>query len=152
MKTLSNPKDKSEIIERVQRVKLTSQGRWGKMSAHQMICHLNDTYLLYLGERDVSPDAVPYPRAILRWVALWVPIPWPKGFKTRPEIDQQVGGTQPVDFESDRQKLLTTIQRFVPKALSGKQHFHPSFGPMSERDWMRLAYLHGDHHLRQFGE
>jgi hypothetical protein len=28
---------------------------------------------------------------------------------------------------------------------------HPIFGKMSETDWMRWAYLHVDHHLRQFG-
>jgi len=28
---------------------------------------------------------------------------------------------------------------------------HPHLGAMSEREWMRLAYLYADHHLRQFG-
>jgi hypothetical protein len=28
---------------------------------------------------------------------------------------------------------------------------HPIFGRMSEAAWMRWAYLHTDHHLRQFG-
>jgi len=28
---------------------------------------------------------------------------------------------------------------------------HPIFGGMSERAWLRWAYLHTDHHLRQFG-
>jgi hypothetical protein len=28
---------------------------------------------------------------------------------------------------------------------------HPQFGKMSEKEWMRLGYLHMDRHLRQFG-
>jgi hypothetical protein len=28
---------------------------------------------------------------------------------------------------------------------------HPIFGRMSHREWLRWAYLHADHHLRQFG-
>jgi Protein of unknown function (DUF1569) len=28
---------------------------------------------------------------------------------------------------------------------------HPLFGRMSASSWMRWAYLHADHHLRQFG-
>ena len=30
-----------------------------------------------------------------------MPLPWPPGYPTRPEIDQAVGGTRPVDFASD---------------------------------------------------
>jgi hypothetical protein len=28
---------------------------------------------------------------------------------------------------------------------------HPVFGQMSESAWLRWAYVHTDHHLRQFG-
>jgi hypothetical protein len=28
---------------------------------------------------------------------------------------------------------------------------HYMFGPLSESEWARWAYLHMDHHLRQFG-
>ena len=37
-----------------------------------------------------------------------------------------------------------------PRKLRGS--VHPIFGRMSERTWLRWAYLHTDHHLRQFGE
>jgi hypothetical protein len=32
--------------------------------------------------------------------------------------------------------------------FEGQQH--PIFGPMSRSAWLRWAYLHMDHHLRQF--
>jgi hypothetical protein len=35
------------------------------------------------------------------------------------------------------------------RRIEGKAH--PLFGRMSDADWLRWAYLHADHHLRQFG-
>jgi hypothetical protein len=92
MKTLLNPKDKEQIIARLQAVAPTSSRLWGKMSALQMVCH----FRMYMGLKPVSPARLPYPRSLVKRVALWAPIPWPKGFKTVPELDQQVGGTPPV--------------------------------------------------------
>ena len=135
VKTLLNPKDKDEIIARLQAVCPHSPRLWGKMSAHQMVCHLTD----------------PYPRSLLRWIALWAPIPWPKGFKTAPELDQQAGGTPPVEFDNDVRKLRNLVDRFTRQPRDFQWQPHPHFGQMSDREWMRLAYLHMDHHLRQFG-
>ena len=36
----------------------------------------------------------------MKWVALYAPIPWPKGVPTRPEMDQYVGGTAPFEFDA----------------------------------------------------
>ena len=82
-------------------------------------------------------------------LALWVPIPWPHGFKTRPEMDPQQGGTPPVDFASDLEELRILCGRFFTwdRAFAP----HAMFGQMSKSQRMRYAYLHFDHHLRQFG-
>jgi hypothetical protein len=68
-----------------------------------------------------------------------------------PEMDQEIGGTPPDDFERDRRQLLTLIERFTAPAKDIKFHPHPYFGDMSKAQWMRWGYLHCDHHLRQFG-
>ena len=60
----------------------------------------------------VSPATNLFTRTILKMVALWVPIPWVHGFKTRPEVDQRQGGTQPVEFASDIQKLRILFDQF----------------------------------------
>jgi hypothetical protein len=62
-----------------------------------------------------------------------------------------VGGTKPSEFEADRQELirLTQLFRQTPPDRSGV--LHPIFGRMSSAQWLRWAYLHMDHHLRQFG-
>lgn len=151
MKTLRNRSDKEEILSRLGAVQPTSQRQWGSMSAHNMICHLADGFRLYMGEMPARPAPVPAPRLVLKWVALWAPIPWPRGFKTMPEIDQNGGGTQPTKFGNDMQELRNLIERFTQPPSRFCAEGHPHFGRLSEKEWMRLAYLHADHHLRQFG-
>ncbi len=147
MKNVGQASAQNEIRQRVRAVLPDSQRRWGKMDAHQMICHLNDSFLTVMGEKRASRLS---PRRLLKWGALWVPIPWPHGFPTRPELDQQIGGTKPAEFQKDLQELLELFDRFTaqPPPLFAP---HPVFGVMSHREWMRWGYLHTDHHLRQFG-
>lgn len=152
MKNLRNLKDKKEIARRIDGVRPDSPRLWGKMSAHQMICHLSDGFRLYMGEKKVAPAGGMYPSKVLRWIALWAPMKWPHGFKTMPELDQQAGGgSAPVEFARDVRELRNLLERFVRQPRDFSWQAHPHFGEMSERDWMRLAYLHADHHLRQFG-
>jgi len=150
MKTLRNPRDREEILSRLQRVGPSTSRRWGKMSAHQMICHLSDGFRLYMGLMSVAAPGFPYPSKLLKWGCLWVPIRWPKGFNTVRELDQQIGGTQPVEFDSDVAELTSLLNRFSrnPPEFNWP---HPYLGLMSTAEWMRLGYLHSDHHLRQFG-
>jgi hypothetical protein len=59
------------------------------------------------------------------------------------------GGTPPVEWEGDKSELLRLIEWFaLPET---RKTDHPIFGKMTEAQWMRWAYLHVDHHLRQFG-
>ena len=64
--------------------------------------------------------------------------------------DQAIGGTPPSAFASDKALLESLFVQFATDltSLDGRQH--PIFGPMSRADWLRWAYLHMDHHLRQF--
>ena len=151
MKTLLNPRNQEEIIARLQAVRPTSPRLWGNMTAHQMVCHLTDGFRMYMGLKPVRPVPVPYPRSLVKWIALWAPIPWPKGFKTAPELDQQVGGTPPAAFDNDVRELRSLVDRLTRQPKDFQWQPHPHFGQMSDREWMRLAYLHMDHHLRQFG-
>jgi len=119
------------------------------MSAHQMVCHLCDAYRLPLGEKTASPATGFLQRTIVKFIALRLPLKWPKGVATRPEMEQGVGGTPPAEFGRDRAELLALVRRFCgPTALSAP---HPFFGVMSRQEWLRWGYLHADHHLRQFG-
>jgi len=149
MRTLDSKANGDQIAERIATLTLQDRRRWGRMSVEQMVCHLSDSYLAALGEKALSPAAGPLPRRLVKWVALALPMPWPHGVKTRPEVEQGLGGTPPVDFERDRASLLAVFHRFCRESARYAET-HPIFGPMSRSDWLRWGYLHADHHLRQF--
>jgi hypothetical protein len=151
MKTLANEPDRAEIQRRLKTVSAGSQRRWGRMDAHQMVCHLSDSFLAVTGRKHMSMATGVLQRTVIKWFALYAPLRWPPGYPTRPEIDQAIGGTRPGDFATDMALLETLFVEFTtdPTSLDGLQH--PIFGPMSTADWLRWAYLHMDHHLRQFG-
>jgi Protein of unknown function (DUF1569) len=154
MKSLGNPEHKQELVKRIQRVQPSSKRRWGKMSPHQMICHLADGYRLYTGE--ISAEPVPGPavvKAIVRKAALYLPLSWPKGrIPTLPEIDQVAGGgTCPAEFANDVQALCRLLNQFTQLPKDFVFRPHPGLGSMSYAQWMRPGYLHADHHLRQIG-
>jgi hypothetical protein len=117
-----------------------------------MVCHLTDSCRMATGEKPVSPATGLVQRTIVKWIALYVPLRWPSGtLETRPEIDQEVGGTCPVDFTADVAQLEALVEIIATPKRSIGWPSHPIFGRMSEADWLRWAYLHMDHHLRQFG-
>ena len=148
MKTLLDVRVRKELAERLGKLRPDAQPSWGRMSAHQMVCHLSDSMRAALGEKYISRSTSLFKRVILKRLALWAPLPWPHGFKTRPEMDQQQGGTPPVEFASDLEEFRTLLGRFC--MLEGEFAPHAMFGQMSKTERLRYAYLHIDHHLRQF--
>ena len=151
MKTLARERCKREIVRRLRTVRPDSARRWGRMSAHQMICHLSDSCRMATGQKPVSDASGRLQRTLVKWIALYLPLPWPPGILTRPEIDQQFAGTRPVDFAADVAELEVFLELITTREQGFDWPVHPIFGRMSQRAWLRWAYLHTDHHLRQFG-
>jgi len=142
--------DRQNISLRLKELSPEDGARWGLMTVHQMVCHLDDSYKVALGEKNASQATGLLQRTLLKWLALQAPIQWGKGFRTRPEIEQGKGGSVPIDFRQDLASLLSTLSRFcddLPRPCGP----HPIFGEMTAHNWMRWGYLHADHHLRQFG-
>jgi uncharacterized protein with PQ loop repeat len=149
--TLADADCTTAMRERVKALRSDNVRRWGRMTAHQMVCHLLDCNRMALGELVVTPPPTRIPRAITKWVSLYTPLPWPKGLPTNPELDQDVAGTRPGDFAADVVALETTVDQLTSQASRKDWPPHPDFGAMSEADWLRWGYRHMDHHLRQFG-
>ena len=139
------------VEARVQRLQPDSRRRWGRMTSHQAICHMSDAFRLALGDRDTAPVPGSF-KPLVRFVALQLPMRWPRGrIRTVPEAEQGVGGTPPIEFERDRAELIALMARFGTAAPTERCSTHPIFGPMSVDLWGRWGYRHMDHHLRQFG-
>ena len=151
MKSLARHECRVEITRRLRTVRHDARPRWGRMSAHQMVCHLADACRMATGEKAVAPVTGRVPPLVMKWIALYLPLPWPAGIPTVQELDQLCGGTAPVDFDADRSTAEALLDAL--STLDGTRAWapHPVFGRMSRADWLRWGYVHTAHHLKQFG-
>ena len=139
-----------ELVRRLDTLEAGATRRWGTLSAHGMVCHLNDAFLTMLGDRPSDRQSTLSERTLLRFFALHLPFPWPKGVKGPAVVNQGEGGTPPVDFDADMESLRSSMARFAASVDPSAMR-HPFFGQISAREWGIWGYRHVDHHLRQFG-
>jgi hypothetical protein len=151
MKTFAREDCRADIIRRLRQVRPDSVRRWGTMTPHQMICHCADACRMASGEATPADISTRVTRGPIKWIALYAPLPWPTGIQTVPEFDQRTCGTRPGAFEADVATLEALLGTIRARGDGAPWPRHPIFGRMSERAWLRWAYLHMDHHLRQFG-
>lgn len=152
MRTFARAGDRDEIMARLATLRLDSQRRWGTMTVHQMVVHCADACRMAHGHvtpRELGP---PWSRPVIKVIALYAPMPWPRGIQTVPEFDQVAAGAAPAgEFAADVASLAALLDGIAARPGGVPWPRHPIFGPMSERAWLRWAWLHMDHHLRQFG-
>lgn len=141
----------TELHRRLDGIGPDSERRWGRMTAHQAVAHMTDTFRMALGERPVPDRSGWVLRIVGRWIAFHTPLPWPRGFRAAREIDQERGGTPPERWEDDLAALHAALDRFIARRERLAGRIHPAFGPLSRREWGVWGYRHTDHHLRQFG-
>jgi uncharacterized protein DUF1569 len=149
VKRIDEPGIVDQLTSRLSRLSSETPRRWGTLTAHEMVCHLVDSYRFAIGERRVSAVDTFFTRTFLRLIALHTSLPWPKGVPTRPEVDPKREGTRPADFARDRDTLAAIVRAFP--SHEGSFSPHPAFGPMTRREWMIWGYRHADHHFQQFG-
>jgi hypothetical protein len=148
MTSLADPAFVDQLVTRLGKLHPQRPRAWGRMTPHEMLCHLSDSFQVALGERHAAPADTFMQRTVIKYVALRTSMAWPKGLKTRPEVDQHGGGTKPEDFDRDRARVIDLMHRFVASsATSGR---HPIFGVLTREEWLIWGYRHTDHHLRQF--
>ena len=148
LRSIYTPTHLDALLARVSRVRPDSARRWGRMTPHQMLCHLNDSLRATLGEWTRPPHRLPPMRTVVRFVAFNLPFRWPHGVRTARELDAERDGTKPVEFERDRAELSALLRRV---ALADTLPEHPLWGRMSRGMTGRYVWRHTDHHLRQFG-
>ncbi|HET8646591.1 MAG TPA: DUF1569 domain-containing protein [Vicinamibacteria bacterium] len=151
MKTVADPAVLADLTARLGRLRGDSARRWGSLSAHEMLCHLGDSTAMALGTRPALPPAPSRRRRLFKALALWSPLRWPHGIRTRPVLDPRAEGTRPAAFGDDLARVIDGLQRVAAAAPEALIASHVVFGAMTLRDWQRWAYKHTDHHLRQFG-
>ena len=150
MKSFAHPADLRSTIDRLRRLTPQSQRHWGTLSPNEMLCHLADSLRVVLGDRPQDVRISLFSRTVMKGIALYVPLPWPKGIRTGRTVDPRRDGTRPEAFARDLATLEEITARFVDRSAA-MANPHPLFGKLLPAEWLRWGYLHTDHHLRQFG-
>jgi hypothetical protein len=148
MSSMGDPGVLDGLLARLAKLHEKRPRAWGRMTAHEMMCHLADSFEVGLGERPAPSRETWLRRTVARRVALHTNLAWPKGINAVPEIEAGAGGTTPTDFEADRQRLVHLMRRFI--AADAKYGKHPAMGPLTRDEWLIWGYRHADLHLRQF--
>lgn len=150
MKTIFDASARVELVARLGRLTSDGRPRWGNFTAPKMLVHVNDALRMASGELAVAAKPTPLKNAVVRWLVIHSPMPWPKGVPTAPELLAR-GNANAVQFEAERAAFTVAVSALVGRKGAARWPDHPAFGPMREKDWGALGYRHVDHHFRQFG-
>jgi Protein of unknown function (DUF1569) len=138
-----------QIIERINHLTPTTQGKWGKMSVDQMLAHCNVSYEL------IYEDIHPKPNFLMKFIlktfvknVVTNEVPYKQSSSTAPQFIMK--GEK--DFEAERKRLTNYIRKTQEL---GETHFDGkeshSFGVLNKTEWNNMFYKHLNHHLTQFG-
>lgn len=146
MPVLHEERCKADILRRVGALTPHSHGRWGRMSVTQMLWHVNEALEGALGRTDPTPEKVPLPRPLMKFVV--INLPWPKGAPTLKRWEPQKDA---YDFAAEQSRCVRLVNELTSKPLDSRWPDSPSLGQMTGKDVSRLQAKHLNHHLTQFG-
>ena len=137
------------LIQRIDALTPNTTPNWGKMTADQMLAHLNVAYDMSFTEKYSRPNAVS--KFFLKLMvknAVVGPKPYPKNGRTAPQFII----SEARNFDEEKKKLIGYIDKVRD---FGKSHFEGleshSFGPLTADEWNIMFAKHIEHHLTQFG-
>ncbi|MBT8462018.1 MAG: hypothetical protein KJO44_05790 [Gemmatimonadetes bacterium] len=146
MRTLFNPQHRAQLIGRLDRLTPDRAPKWGRMTAHQVVCHLATALRLPLSGECPREPAGFMARPPFNWLVIYV-LPWPKESASKPELfDFEVAR-----WEADLEDLRRLIEEFGGREPKRPWPANVVFGRISGTTWGVLQHRHIDHHLRQFG-
>jgi hypothetical protein len=150
MKNLFEAATLKEVRERMAQLMPDSERQWGTMNPAQALAHCSAGIEMAMGEVPSSPRLL-IGRLLGRVVKKSLLV---KGepMRRNSQTDKTLVIKEERDFETERQRLRDTIDRFAvdgPVGCTQQPHFF--FGRLTPVEWAALVYQHLDHHLRQFG-
>jgi hypothetical protein len=149
VKNLFDRATAKEIEVRLARLGPGNARQWGTMTAAQALAHCSGVLEMALGDRRLPRVFVGRIFGpVFKRLTIGSDAPIRRNSPTLP----QVVVSDRRDLDTERERLLTLIERFVSggPALC-TTHPHPFFGPLTPEEWGAFEYKHLDHHLRQFG-
>ena len=146
VKNLFEPAVKQEIEDRINKLTLQSQPKWGKMNVAQMLAHLQEPMAIALDGKTVKANWLMKMIFPLFKSKLWDDQPYKQNLPTSPSF---ITYGSEKDFENEKQGLLNMVNRFTETNIISDRH--PIFGKLTKENWSKATWKHVDHHLRQFG-
>ncbi len=148
MRNLFDSADRQSILERLARLQPGATRQWGKMGAAQMLAHCSIALEAATGDKPRKQALIG--KLLARFVksSLLGERDFGKDSPTEPTFI--VTGDK--DFEAERQRLTTLVDRFSelgPEKAAAQ--VHSFLGRLTGEEWAVMMYKHIDHHLRQFG-
>jgi hypothetical protein len=152
MENFHNSEDYQKLIDRITALSPNAKAQFGKMNVNEMICHLNDSMKVALGE--IRPKHIG--NFITRMAFLKRFVLSRKSFQkekveTAKEVNPHKEGSKPTDFQKDKETLFALMAEYKEKYKNMEAMPHPIFGTFSHEDWGRQIYMQTVHHLEQFG-
>lgn len=147
MKSIFNPADNQEIINRINNLTIESKAKWGKMTVDQMLSHCIAPIDVAFGTLPLKANFVMRLLGKMLKSKILNSPEFKKNSPTAPAFIRK----ESYDFEASKKELIEKVKRFALEGHTAiKNQIHPFFGKMTYNEWDRLHYLHLDHHLKQF--
>ena len=146
MKTIFDQQTIDGLVDRIHLLENASPGKWGKMSAFQMVRHCNKSEEMFQGKKEYKRLFIGklFGRMALKGI-LKNDAPMEKNQPTHPEFKITGDG----NFQLEKEKWITLLNNY--SVFSNPNFVHPFFGKMNKEQIGRYVFKHTDHHLRQFG-
>lgn len=133
-------------------LKTETKPNWGTMTAHEMIEHLEVTYLLVLSN-DNAPVFTPAEKLDKTKKLFFEPLGIFKENFQNPLLTGQLKVLRHASLSEAINSLQRTHNLFV-RAINTKDFSaktHPIFGALSNPEWLHFFKKHMRHHFTQFG-
>jgi hypothetical protein len=147
MKYLFNAEARKALLARIDTLEPATPARWGKMTAHDMVCHLIDHFNMVVNPRPVRVRKSIFLYQPFKWFAIYH-APIPRGMLKAPK---EMRISKPDNWDQDIDRLKMLAGQFG--AMRDKTDWPDNImtGTMDGNSWSALLYRHTDHHLKQFG-
>ncbi|MNJ98154.1 hypothetical protein D3C87_159170 [compost metagenome] len=149
MKSLFNPNDNKDIINRIEQLTPITLSQWGKMTVSQMLKHCQQPIKVAQGTLKLKSNwLISFFFAKSAKKQLTDSQPLKKDLPTSKEF---IINYEP-NFEEAKKGLIELVTKFSEEGEAAiKVTKHPFFGEMTLKEWDALQWKHLDHHLKQFG-
>jgi hypothetical protein len=147
-KSLLNPADYQQMLQRIDTITPETKPKWGDMDAAKMFGHCSEIQEVSNGKPlENTPFLVKIFKGFIRKMVVN-----DKPYKPSTQTHPQYRKTTPHEFDKEKARLLAALDLFHNESSEErKKKKHPLFGEMSDQEKGWAMYKHLDHHLSQFG-